>query len=507
MRQKIILVAAFLAIVFSFSACGSKKVDVRDYIESFITVSGADGYGKADMDSFDELELVDDIVNNCLTSKNTDPLTAKIDLYGDIDLELKQDYENLKNGDKIELTLTYDEAAFKAYGIRFKNKSGDVLEYEIHDLPELGSFDPFEDLDYTITGYNGYATIEVSNKSEDNIDSIYTSFYIEDEENKSLNTKSKLSNGDKLKVHPYSGYTTEEDYINYCIENLLSKPTRTEMEIEVKDLKDPKTIDLFGDEYLEISVSGISNSDIEGFYHNGKLTLKNKKDNKIYYHVRKDSYLSNGEKVTIYASTSSTYIFDSGNSEWEHEQLLNYCLKTYDAIPKSYSYTYTVEGLDYYATSIEQIPDETINLMKNAADDVRTEEVAQWKESSLNSSDYIGAYFMHPKEVENNSWGSTAHIWNGTQDNKIYLIFKNTVTDPDGEFSYYWYIAFTNVLIKNDGTADVDVSNYEIPTVYDNGHLKTSKYIYPGFEKYDDMYAKLVTSEADFYDCDSTVKE
>lgn len=168
MEQKLILAVLFLAIVLSFSACGSKKVDISDYIESAINVSGADGYGKADPDSFDDMELVDDIVNNCLTSKNTDPFTAKIDLYGDIDLELNQDYENLKNGDKIDLTLTYDEAAFKAYGIRFKNKSGDVLEYEIHDLPELGSFDPFEDLDYTITGYNGYATIEVSNKSESN---------------------------------------------------------------------------------------------------------------------------------------------------------------------------------------------------------------------------------------------------------------------------------------------------------------------------------------------------
>ncbi len=490
MRQKIILAAAFLAIVFSFSACGSKKVDISDYLQNVITVSGADGYGKVTQDDLADVILVENIVNNCLTSKNSNPLSVRFDLYDDLTLELNQDYENLKNGDKIEITLTYDEAAFKAYGIRFKNKSGDVLEYEIHDLPELGSFDPFEDLDYTITGYNGYATIEVSNKSEDNIDSIYTSFYIEDEENKSLNTKSKLSNGDKLKVHPYSGYTTEEDYINYCIENLLSKPTRTEMEIEVKDLKDPKKIDIFSDKYLDISVSGIS-----GY---GNLTINKKDDNGIYYHVSKESYLSNGDEVTITASTHSWSIFDD---EETLEDVTYYCLNNLDAIPKDFTYTYTVEGLDYYATALRQIPEDVMNQMKNQADDIRTEEFASSTKESLISSDYLGAYLLCEKNIQK-------HPSYGDSYNRVYLIYKNKISNPDGEFTYYWYINFDDIIVGNDESVEVNVLDCDYPRVNNVGALSTkSGFYYPGYEKFDVMYEKLVNSKLDYYDCDSTVKE
>ena len=474
--------------MLSFSACGSKKVDISDYIESAINVSGADGYGKADPDSFDDMELVDDIVNNCLTSKNTDPFTAKIDLYGDIDLELNQDYENLKNGDKIDLTLTYDEAAFKAYGIRFKNKSGDVLEYEIHDLPELGSFDPFEDLDYTITGYNGYATIEVSNKSESN----NIGFKIEGADILNESSLSKLSNNDKITVKAVirDFYTyTDEELTDYCIENLLSKPTRTEMEIEVKDLKDPKTIDLFGDEYLEISESGISGD--------GKLTLKSKKNNGIYYFVSKSSYLSNGDEITVNASNYDLDYTD----EYVQEELTNYCLENFDAVPKEFTYTYTVKKLDYHATAVSQIPEDTMNLMKNTADDVRTAEFADSEKESLISSDYLGAYLLHAKDIE-------AYPSYGESHNKIYLIYKNKVSNTDGEFTYYWYICYNNVQIKNNGTAYVDVTKYYNPSTKNDGCLITkSGFYYPGYEKFDVLYEKLVNSKLDYYDCDSTVKE
>lgn len=488
MRQKIIFAVAFLAIVFSFSACGSKKVDISDYLQNVITVSGADGYGKVTQDDLADVILVENIVNNCLTSKNSNPLSARFDLYDDLTLELKQDYENLKNGDKIELTLTYDEAAFKAYGIRFKNKSGDVLEYEIHDLPELGSFDPFEDLDYTITGYNGYATIEVSNKSESN----KIGFKIEGADILNESSLSKLSNNDKITVkaviRDFYIYTDEE-LTDYCIENLLSKPTRTEMEIEVKDLKDPKTIDLFGDEYLEISESGISGD--------GKLILKSKKNNGIYYFASKSNYLSNGDEITINASNYNLDYTD----EYVQEELINYCLENFDAVPKEFTYTYTVEKLDYHATAVSQIPEDTMNLMKNTADDVRTAEFADSEKESLISSDYLGAYLLHAKDIE-------AYPSYGESHNKIYLIYKNKVSNTDGEFTYYWYICFNNVQIKNNGTAYVDVTKYYNPSTKNDGCLITkSGFYYPGYEKFDVMYEKLVNSKLDYYDCDSTVKE
>ena len=123
---------------------------------------------------------------------------------------------------------------------------------------------------------------------------------------------------------------------------------------------------------------------------------------------------------------------------------------------------YTVEGLSRYIRTASDVSEESLQLMKSQAEDVfRAKAASNWgEEETLKGLDYIGNYLLTAKS---SSWSA---------DNILYLVYKVTVHDMysnDGETydedsSYYWYIAYNNLLVDDSGEILVDVTDYDIPS-------------------------------------------
>ncbi len=496
MRRHFILTTVILAAVLSFSACSSsnkvKSDDLNFYLKDAVSFGGAEGYGRIE---FEDNNLVLERIIFFLGDKD-DQTAARVDLAGHFSLKAKDENKNLKNGDTVSVVLDYDEEVFEQHGIELKNKSGDEFEVEVSGLPEAEAFDPFEKVSMSASGYNGYGKL----KGTLDTNGAEYFFSVNDDVLYKIDKDENLKNGDKVTITAIA-YNDNDDEItgdalvDYCIEKFNRVPTRTSMEIEVKDLKDADTIDLFSDDYMEISVSGINGS--------GDISIKSKKEGLDYYALQDDdiiwdSSLSNGDELTIVVCNTVSGFYDDDNDE----KVTDFCLENFGGVPEKISMSYTVKGLSTYATKVDEISSEAMNKMKNVADDIRTEEFSSGKKESLISSDYIGAYLLSNKNLYSN-------VLFGGDHNKLYLVFKNKVSNPDGEFTYYWYICYTNIVIKGDGTtADVDSNYYTYPVTQNKGCLKTkSGYYYPGYETLDKFKEYVINSQSDTYDCDSTVKD
>lgn len=503
MRRHFILTTVILAAVLSFSACSSsnkvKSDDLNFYLKDAVSFGGAEGYGRIE---FEDNNLVLERIIFFLGDKD-DQTAARDDLAGHFSLSAKEENKNLKNGDTVSVVLDYDEDVFEQHRIELKNKSGDEFEVEVSGLPEIEAFDPFEKMDISVNGYNGYGVFKGNFDYSEYAEVYY--FDVEDGIVFKTDKDENLKNGDKVTItavaNDYDGEglldeVTGDALVDYCIEKFNKVPTRTTMEFEVTGLKDADTIDLFSDDFMEISVSGINGL--------GKVSAKSKKDG-LYYTVLKDgestiwdSSLSNGDELSIVVSD---YQYGYSYSD-NNERVIDYCLENFGAVPEKVSMTYTVKGLSTYATKVDEISSDAMNKMKNAADDIRTAEFVSSKKESLISSDYVGAYLLSNKDLY--SYPSY-----GENHNKLYLVFKNKVSNPDGEFTYYWYVRYTDILINGDGTtADIDVSQCSYPNKQNEGCLSTkSGYYYPGYETLDKLKGYLINSQSDTYDCDSTVKD
>ncbi|MCQ2505028.1 MAG: hypothetical protein MJ103_07335 [Saccharofermentans sp.] len=151
--------------------------------------------------------------------------------------------------------------------------------------------------------------------------------------------------------------------------------------------------------------------------------------------------ISNGDEITVslnesYISTVEAYCEEN-----------NYILGETSA-------TYTVEGLDEYLVSVDQLTDDMISMMSEQAVNVFYSSTSNWEEEAvLVSVEYDGVYFLNSRYPDN--------LWNHDDMNHCYIILHVTASNPtDGEFSYYYYVEYSGLVLKNDGTLIVDMSRY-----------------------------------------------
>ncbi len=187
--------------------------------------------------------------------------------------------------------------------------------------------------------------------------------------------------------------------------------------------------------------------------------------------------------------------------------------------PEEMSRDYTVEGIAYCVSSLDEIPDEAMEEMKDYAEQVKTEKADSWSHSvhKMNSLDYVGCYFLYEDpdtEMED------ANI--------LYLVYKLNVTkfgknedgsDENTTFDYYWYAGYTNAMILEDGSFFVDYEDFTEPefgstssfdvVTYDytqkdpdDQKIKTG---YRGYQDLDTLYTDLIEPLLDDYTCESTV--
>ena len=221
-------------------------------------------------------------------------------------------------------------------------------------------------------------------------------------------------------------------------------------------------------EEVEVSFTGISPT--------GKVEVEEKFSiNGLIASVDKSSGLKNGDTVTVtvkgkYGADVHELCFDEG------------------MIPTELEKKYTVSGLTSYVEKLSEITPEYIEKMDVQARNVFGAHISEnWvEEESLKEMELLGQYFLCIKpEFETNG-----------NHNEIILVYRNTVENPEGEFSYYYYTAYSPIISDINNVISFDLGEYVVPekggwfsegTAFNRG-----SYHYVGYETLDELFEELV---------------
>ena len=182
-KQKIVfLTAGIAAIVIIIVICSivvvdHNKIDLANVYT--VKVEGIDTQGMA------KCQINEKSLETILIGKNVDAIKGNI-LLESMKCNLSKT-DNLKNGDKITVTITYDETVANQLNLSFKNTRKEV---EVSGLAKGKEVDVFKDLKVTYTGTSPDGKVSLINNSSDPFISIVTF----------KSSKDKVANGDRIIV-------------------------------------------------------------------------------------------------------------------------------------------------------------------------------------------------------------------------------------------------------------------------------------------------------------------
>lgn len=210
-KTPLLLMAALIA-ALTLTACGSKtKIDLQKCVH--VTLTGANGYGRADVD-MDTLELEALILSNCEEGESELAQLSKLWLIDEIKYELDKK-ENLSNGDMITVTVTYPDTLEDVLDADISPKSGKSWTVEVSGLGDAEKMDVFEDITLkydvgnTLCAVGKYTYLD------------YT-----------LSRSQGLSNGDTITI-TVSAPDGNADFESYCMETYGKMPESDTIEYVV----------------------------------------------------------------------------------------------------------------------------------------------------------------------------------------------------------------------------------------------------------------------------------
>ena len=210
--------------------------------------------------------------------------------------------------------------------------------------------------------------------------------------------------------------------------------------------------------------------------------------------MNKSNGLNNGDVITVTITSAN-----------EDAYKLDF-LETYGVMPESISKDYTVEGLDYYVTSLDQVPEEVLAEMKQTAlDDFASQETIFLSEWTMQDPEYIGSYLLAKKSSDN------VYAYN-----YLYLIYHVTLDyksgNNTGTYDYYYGFYFSNLKVNGDGSFEANITYHQ--KVQDqlhkemvrDGYNGTYLYTFSGYETMDDLINKNITSKAASYTIETDIR-
>ena len=250
-------------------------------------------------------------------------------------LKAKLDKEkNLKNGDKVKVTVEYDKENLKKNKIKLYNTE---FEIEVKNLEEGIDFEPFDSkyMSVKFSGIDGDGTFSVETTS----DAPYEVYYDWD-------YKTGLKNGDKVtvKCSPYDLKTAGDAFYFECDKKyyvIKSKDDLTK-EFEVSGLTELKEIDVFdkikfvydrGTPFLKIK--DIDNDDMD------KIVVDN-----VSYYIEGGDSLKVGDKFKVKAYSYS--LKSEGYKIKGEMDADGYVVKEFTVDDKMPSYVTVDNGRDAY---------------------------------------------------------------------------------------------------------------------------------------------------------------
>ena len=254
----------------------------------------------------------------------------------------------------------------------------------------------------------------------------------------SLSQSSDLSNGMTVTLVWNCDDSLIEEMFN-CV--VVYEPT----DYTVEGLSDITMFDPF--ENLEVTFDGISPE--------GTVTLSAIDNTGVFQEMKfvseTTNHLSNGDVITI--------------SLGGVEDPITYCAENFGCCPSVTEKEITVEGLNEYMTSLEQLSQEAIDAMTAQAIDVLNARVAStWRDDSVvNEISCAGFYLLTPKD------GVT--LYGSDKNGYLYLVLKFNATigfrkgffNDASEFvpmELYYPVGFIIPIIDGDGNCVVNTGDY-----------------------------------------------
>lgn len=297
-----------------------------------------------------------------------------------------------------------------------------------------------------------------------------------------LDKTSKLSNGDTVKME----WNCQDEIAK---ENFNVKLKYKEKEFKVEGLENAKIVNPF--ENMEVTFTGVAPAGQANVQNNSsEEALKS-----VYYEVTPNSGLKNGDKVVVKANAS-------GDED--------YYLSNYGVIIDLGEKEFVVEGLASYAQSASEISDDMLEKMKKQAEDTLRAQSVNWNNYiTLQNVQYVGNYFLKSKFSTANSNYNLLQLMF-----RVDVVFeKDTYVEP---FSFYFYTTYSDIMILDDGSTSVDLSQYATASAWDgvSHSFKCGEYAwdyeyqsFPGYENLDVAFNKVVTAYIEKYEYENNVIE
>ena len=146
-NKKILFIITALCCMLIMSSCGKRTVtySTEDYVS--ISVSGANGDGRASV-SGGTKEFYKKINNDLFKGEATDLELAamEIQIYDSVKYKLDGEKTGLSNGDKLKITMTADNERLENLGLKFKL---DEYTYVVEGLEEPKELDIWDGVTIT----------------------------------------------------------------------------------------------------------------------------------------------------------------------------------------------------------------------------------------------------------------------------------------------------------------------------------------------------------------------
>lgn len=291
--------------------------------------------------------------------------------------------------------------------------------------------------------------------------------------NQQLDKTSGLSNGDIVTLKWNCEEAMAEEYFNVTLKY-------SDIEYKVTGLEEVGRFNPF--DYVEVSFSGISP--------NGSVVISPNYDQKeiqyVNFSVDKNNGLKNGDTVTVTASVTGA---------------LDNFVENFGMILGVTEQIYTVDALSHYATEVNEIPTDMMDeMVKQGEDAFRSYVAKSWnKPENLVSVNLAGNYFLSTK----------AGMFNNTS-NYLYLVYEIQAVNPEPQqtVDFYYYVCFNNIVILEDGTCSVDLSNYTVPVSnwYSSESFSVGNFVYIGYENLETLFNNCVVSKIETYEYSTTLK-
>ncbi|MCI7062674.1 MAG: hypothetical protein MR965_10850 [Lachnospiraceae bacterium] len=193
----VLVLVAIVAVILFVNR--RKTIDLTKYVT--IQYSGYNGYGTASM-NLDQDKLLDDVSKSIRYSKGDTQKASSliVSLVGyDADLDKASD---LKNGDSVTMTFSYDNESLKKYHLRFK---GEGTKRKVKGLKEVRKVNPFDYLNVTFDGVSPNASMDYEKKEDSEDFMNYINFEASQTENLSL--------GDTVTITATCAYLHQKDFV------------------------------------------------------------------------------------------------------------------------------------------------------------------------------------------------------------------------------------------------------------------------------------------------------